>query len=142
MTTDGPIAHTKHGDLSLDEIAEMMPGMARLMVEVSGRYWIIYYAAKGGNWDLARHEFSELRKTLRMAAALRPKYGDSLAAFEAECLKPIEDTIRANDMSAFEPAFAQATNRANAYHVEFGYDCIEWRLPDAPPPHLRLTPNA
>ena len=50
MTTDGPIAHTKHGDLALDQIAEMMPGMARLMVEISDRYWIMYYAAKGGNW--------------------------------------------------------------------------------------------
>lgn len=133
-----PVAHTKHGDLTLDQIAEMQPGMARLMVEISDRYWILYYAAQGGNWELARHEFSELRKTMRMAAVVRPKYQEPLAQFEAEHLKPLEKAIRARDGSALEAAFREATDAANEKHREFGYDYIEWRLPDAPPPHLRL----
>ena len=134
-----PTAHTKHGDLTLDQIAEMMPGMARLMVEVSDRYQILYYAAREGNWELARHEFSELRKTLRMAAVVRPKYQESLAGFEADHLKPLEKAVRARDWGVFQQAFRQATDSANESHREFGYDCIEWRLPSSPPSHLRLT---
>ena len=142
MTTDGPIAHTKHGDLSLDQIAEMMPGMARLMVEVSDRYWIMYYAAKGGNWEMARHEFSEMKKTMQMAGVVRPKYQEPLAGFIAEKLKPIEDAIRAKDWAAFEAAYHDTAGAANEMHGEFGYGYIEWRLPDEPPRHLRLTPKA
>ena len=134
-----PTAHTKHGDLTLDQIAELMPGMARLMVEVSDRYWILYYAAQDGNWDLARHEFSELRKTLRMAAVVRPTYQESLGQFEADQLKPLEKAIRARDWNVFEAAYRQTTESANESHREFGYDYIEWRLPSSPPLHLRLA---
>jgi len=136
---NSPVAHTKHGDLTLDQIADMMPGMARLMVEVSDRYTILYYAAKGGNWDLARHEFSEMRKTLRMAAAVRPKYKEPLDAFDAECMMPLQDALRNMDFSVLEGVYGDVTDRANAYHVEFGCPYIVWRLPDAPPGHLRLT---
>src|SRR5207302_1242773 len=44
-------ATTKHGTLTVDEIAAMQPGMARLMDELSRRYWVLYYAAKAGNWE-------------------------------------------------------------------------------------------
>ena len=142
MTPDSdssPIAHTKHGELTLDQIAETLPGMARLMVEVSDRYWSLYYAGQAGNWGLARHEFSELRKTLRMAADVRPKYREPLERFEAEYLKPIEETVRARDFSSLEEAFRRATDGANENHRELGYAYIHWQLPDAPPQHLRLT---
>jgi hypothetical protein len=139
MQDGGPVAHTRHGDLSLDQIGEMMPGMARLMVEVSDRYWIVYYAAQGGNWALARHEFNEMRKTLRMAGLVRPKYQESLARYEAEQLAPLEQTIRACDFASFDEAFRRGADVANERHREFGYECIEWTLPDAPPRHLRLT---
>ena len=134
-----PIARTKHGELTLDQIAETLPGMARLMVEVSDRYWILYYAGQAGNWELARHEFSELRKTLRMAADVRPKYREPLERFEAEYLKPIEETVRAKDFGSLEEAFRRATDGANENHRELGYAYIHWQLPDAPPRHLRLT---
>jgi len=136
---DPPIARTKHGDLTLDQIGEMQPGMARLMVEVSDRYWLLYYAAKGGNWDLARHELSELRKTLRLAGVVRPKYVESLAQFEAERLEPLAATVQTRAWDDFEAAYRRATDDANGRHREFGYDYIEWRLPDEPPAHLRLT---
>ncbi len=133
-----PVAHTKHGDLTLDQIAEMQPGIARLMVEVSDRSWLLFYAAQGGNWELARHEFSELRKTMQIAALVRPKYKEPLEQFEADSLKPLEEAIRARDWSAFEGAYRRAIDSANEKHREFGYEYIEWRLPDTPPPHLRL----
>lgn len=138
MADSSPIAHTKHGELTLDQIAEMLPGMARLMVEVSDRYWLLYYAAQGGNWELARHEFGELRKMLRMAGVVRPKYQEPLAQFESEHLAPIEQAIAGRDWPAFEAAYRRATDGANEKHAELGYAYIHWQLPNAPPAHLRL----
>jgi hypothetical protein len=134
-----PVARTKHGELTLDQIADMMPGMARLMVEISDRYVILYYAAQGGNWELARHEFSEMRKALRMGALTRPKYRESIDAYDGECMTPLQEAIMAQDFARLETAYAAATERANAYHVEFGYAYIDWRLPEMPPGHLRLS---
>jgi hypothetical protein len=138
--TDDPthIARTKHGDLTLDEIGEMQPGMARLMLEVSERFWILYFAAKGANWKLARHELSETRKTLRIAGVVRPKYTESLAVFESEQLAALEAAIAAQDWSSFEAAYRAAVDVSNERHREFGKEYIEWQVPDAPPPYLRL----
>lgn len=136
---DSPVAHTKHGDITLDQMADLQPGMARLMAEIADRYWILYYAAKGGNWLLARHEYSELRKTMQQAGIVRPKYAEPLAGFIAEKLKPVEEAIRAKDFAAFDAAYRDAAGAANEMHGEFGYTYIEWQLPDTPPPHLRLA---
>jgi hypothetical protein len=133
-----PVAHTRYGDLSLDQIAEIQPGMARLMVEISDRFWILYYAAKAGNWEMARHEYSEMRKTLQIAGLTRPKYQEPIEGFAAEKLKPLEAAVRAKDWSAFETAFHEAAGAANEMHGEFGYQYIQWQLPDTPPPHLKL----
>lgn len=134
-----PIGHTKHGDLSLDQIADLMPGMARLMLEISDRYWILYYAAQGGNWDLARHQFGEIRKAMQSAGVTRPKYQEPLAGFEKEKLMPILSAIRAKDWPAFEVAYNDCASAANEMHVEFGYGYVDWQLPPEPPKHLRLT---
>ena len=140
MTTDGnsPVAHTRHGDLTLDQIADLQPGMARLMVEISDRYSIMYYAAKAENWEMARHQYSEMKKAMQMAGVTRPKYAEPLAGFTGEKLKPIEDAIRAKDWPAFEEKFREAAGAANEMHVEFGYAYIFWQLPSEAPKHLRL----
>jgi hypothetical protein len=136
-----PVAHTKHGDLDLNQIAEQLPGMARLMVEVSDRFWLLYYAAKGGNWDLARHELNETRKTFRMAAIVRPKYGESLEAFDQEHLAALQNAIAAKDFAQFERVYHDGVDIANELHVSLGYSYISWHLPGEPPRHLRLTPH-
>src|SRR5437764_14514303 len=80
-------ATTKHGTLTVDEIAAMQPGMARLMDELSRRYWVLYYAAKAGNWELAAYMERESTKILQTASVSRPKYRDDLAAFVRERLR-------------------------------------------------------
>ncbi|MDP3767584.1 MAG: hypothetical protein Q8S13_06185 [Dehalococcoidia bacterium] len=134
-----PAAHTRHGDLTLDQIGEMQPGMARLMLEISDRYWILYYAAKGGNWPLARHELGELRKAMSTAGVTRPKYKEPLEQYDESFMKPLAGAIRAQDFAALEDAYRRAVDAANERHREFGYEYIEWKLPETAPGHLRLT---
>ena len=98
-------ATTKHGELSVDEIAEMQPGGARLMDELAHRYWVLYYAAKGGNWDLARYMERESEKLLAILGTARPKYAADLDVFVKENLGPLDAAIRARDWPAFEAAY-------------------------------------
>ena len=138
--SDPPVAHTRYGDVTLDEIAEIQPGMARLMLEYSQRMWIAWYAAKAGNWELARHEVSEARKLHRAAEVTRPKYTERLRQFEREHVEPLLQAIAAKEWTAFEAAFAAAVEAANRNHDELGYAYIQWQVPKEPPGFLRLEP--
>jgi hypothetical protein len=142
LTEESPsiIARGRHAHLTLEQICDMMPGMARLMVEVSDRFWLCYYAAKAGNWDLARHQCTEMRKAMLMATITRPKYLESMTQYLDERVKPLQAAIQKKDWPAFEAAYAAATDAANELHRELGYEYIDWQLPEAPPPHLRLEP--
>src|SRR5438067_19471 len=98
-------ATTKHGTLTVDELAAMQPGMARLMDELSRRYWVLYYAAKAGNWELAGYMERESEKILRTAAVARPKYREDIAAFLRNRFGPVASAIEAEDWRGVEGAY-------------------------------------
>src|SRR5512136_799148 len=98
-------AATKHGPLTVDEIGEALPGGARLMDEIAQRYWVLYYAAKAGNWELARYMEKESEKILGMLAKVRPKYALDLEVFIREDLGPLARAIEARDWLGFEAAY-------------------------------------
>jgi hypothetical protein len=137
---DRILATTKHGRLTVDEIAEIIPGMARLMEEVGRRYWTLYYAAKGGNWELAKHMESELEKLLRNAGTVRPKYKEDIAAFIAERLRILSAAIEAHDFRAFDEAYRRGIEASDVYHEKYAKSFIRFRLPDHPPEGLDLGP--
>ncbi|MDA0988598.1 MAG: hypothetical protein O2783_05625 [Chloroflexi bacterium] len=139
MAQEQPIAHTPHTEITLDQLGEIQPGLARLMAEVSDRYWILYYAAKGGNWKLAALQSSELEKALRIGAVTRPRYTAHLEAFIKGPLTAMNRAIEGLDWDAFESVYNAGIITANAYHREWNHEEIVWQLPDEPPKHLRLT---
>jgi len=134
-----PVAHTPHTEITLDQLGEIQPGLARLMAEVSDRYWILYYAAKGGNWKMAALQSSELEKALRIGAITRPKYTAHLEAFIKGPLTVMNKAIEERDWIAFESVYKTGITTANAYHREWDHEEIVWQLPDEPPKHLNLT---
>ena len=140
MSPDAPVARTKHGDLTLDEIAEMQPGMARIMDEYGRRFWAMYYAAKAGNWELARYMHSEMLKLGNVAVVVRPKYAEAMREFEAEHLEPLGEAIRKKDWGVFEPAYRETLAASDAYHDRFNKGFLRFRLPDHPPDWLRMEP--
>ena len=123
-------ATTKHGELSVDEIAEMQPGGARLMDELAHRYWVLYYAAKGGNWDLARYMERESEKLLAILGTARPKYAADLDVFVKENLGPLDAAIRARDWPAFEAAYRRGIEASDVYHAKYNKSFLRFRLPD------------
>ena len=127
-----PVAHTRHGDLTLDQIGDMQPGLGMIMPQVSDRYWILYYAAHGGNW--------QLEGLLKLAATTRPTMAKYLNAFIVGHLSAIRLAIEQQDFKAFQTAYGRGIDGANRYHVETGHSEIHWQLPPDPPRHLSLKP--
>jgi hypothetical protein len=133
-----PVGHTKHGDLTLDQIAELQPGLGTLMRDISDRYWILYYAAKGGNWELAAYQLRGLRSLYKKGAMTRPKYAGMLENYAGKIFDPLEKHIAAKNFPAFESVYQQGIELANKLHVATKHAEIVWKLPPNPPEHLQL----
>ena len=139
MSEDAKVASTKHGDLTLEEIAELLPGTGEIMASVGECWWKCAYAARGGNWQLAAYFVRRVRSLQRKLAVVRPKYTGDLAAFEEQHIATALAACEAKDRRAFDRAFAAATDKANELHVKWAKPYIRWTLPDEPPKDLDLS---
>lgn len=126
-------------DLTLDELARQQPGMDRLMAEVGPRVHRMYYAALAGNWPLAAYFSKSAVKQLLLSVESRPRYAPEMTDYLAQDYAPVTAAIKAQDRAAFEVAYEQMVNRANALHGVFGKAYIGWRTPPTPPEDLDLT---
>jgi hypothetical protein len=140
MPDDARTVKTSHGELTLEQIAEMLPGTGELMQSVGNTWWKCAYAARGGNFELAAYFARRTRGLLRKLAIVRPKYAEDVTKFEAALLAPILAACDVSDLPAFERAFTETVNRANELHVKWGKSFIRWVLPPDPPTDLDLEP--
>jgi hypothetical protein len=133
-------AKTPHGEMTLDQLAEIQPGMASIMKDVGDRYTRTYYAAKGGNWKLAAYELNMVRFAFKTARVTRPKFAEDLAAFDSEYLLPVFKAIHERDWKQFEEAFGRGEKGSDVYHDKRGYPHIRYVLPKDPPSNLYQGP--
>src|SRR5581483_11415293 len=117
------VLDTGKGELTLEDLGPLLPGMGDIMPLVGSRMWKCYHAGRAGNRPLARFQLQEAVNLLEKGAVLRPKYADSVAAFVEQ------------DMAAVLAA-------ANAYHDLYDKPFLRWKVPADPPPDLDLTPRA
>jgi hypothetical protein len=135
-----PRIRTKHGELSLEDVAAVLPGTGEVMRSVSHCFAMSGHAARGGNWDLALYYLRRTRSMLRGLAVTRPKYRDQLAQFDSDFLEPLYQAQLSRHLPLCEERLLSAVDKANVYHVDTGHDYIRWRLPDtAPEPGLDLS---
>ncbi|MCG3149642.1 MAG: hypothetical protein PCFJNLEI_03107 [Verrucomicrobiae bacterium] len=141
MPDEKPIVgRTKHGELTLDQLAELQPGLGTLMRDISDRYWILYYAAQGGNWDLAAYQLRGLRSLYKKGSTTRPKYAGMLADYAKKIFDPLQQHIEAKNFPEFAKVYQAGIDLANVLHGATKHGEIIWKLPPNPPPHLDLGP--
>jgi hypothetical protein len=138
MPEDASRIRTPHGDLTLEEIAELLPGTGELMQSVGNAWWKCAYAARGGNWELAAYFARRVRGLQRKLALVRPKYAGDIAAFEIDRIGPVLAACDVRDRPAFEAAFSEAVDAANVLHGKWGKSYLRWKLPAEPPSDLDL----
>ena len=141
MSTDPKRVKTSDAELSLEEIADLLPGTGEIMQSVGTAWWKCAHAARGGNFELAAYFARRVRGLQRKLALVRPKYGDDLAAFERDQIAPVLAACDKGDRAAFDRAHERAVDVANELHVKWGKAYIRWVLPDEPPTDLDLGPQ-
>lgn len=136
------VGRTRHGELTLDQIAGLMPGMAELMLVLAQRYHVMYHAARAGNWELAAFQLRGARKALGTARLTRPKYAEAIDRFVAEFLDPLDSALRERDWPRFDRLARASVEASDTYHRDWGYPYIRYRIPAEPPPGYLLSPPA
>ena len=142
MSDEHPhIIDTGKGTFPLHELGHLMPGMAEIMPGVGERIWKCYYAGVARNQPLARFQLKEAVNLMEKGAYLRPKYHDNMEKFILTEVATVKKAIEDRDWESFEAAFKEMVAQANAYHELYEKEFLRWKIPDAPPPDLDMTPR-
>ncbi|HKW78025.1 MAG TPA: hypothetical protein VJQ09_02935 [Candidatus Limnocylindria bacterium] len=141
VSEDARRIKTSDAELTLEQIAELLPGTGELMQSVGNAWWKCAHAARGGNWELAAYFARRVRGLQRKLALVRPKYAEDLAAFEADLIAPVLAACDRKDRAVFDRSYTAAVDRANELHVKWGKSYIRWTLPEDPPTDLDLGPE-
>jgi hypothetical protein len=129
------------GEMGVEDIARIQPGLAQLMPAIGDHTWKLYYAGKARNWPYALYQWKVARKLFEQCAVTRPKHGPSLEIYLREDWAPIQDAIQREDLDAFLASFEKAVVSGNVWHERKGKPFIVWKVPEHPPPDLDLTPR-
>ncbi|HZS14448.1 MAG TPA: hypothetical protein VFC09_07610 [Candidatus Dormibacteraeota bacterium] len=135
------VIDTGKGTFDLSNLGLVLPGMAEMMPLIGARIWKCWYAGKAHNKQLAAFQLKEAIGLMEKAAFLRPKYSDNMDKFIAGECAAVQKAISAEDWGAFETAFQAMVDAANAYHELYDKAFLRWKVPDAPPPDLDMTPR-
>src|SRR6516162_4040081 len=120
----------------LKALADIQPGLGTVMIEYGNRYTTAYYAAKGGNWDLAAYQIKEAREIQEVGETTRPARAPRLKAFEVNYLDPLDAAIKEKNFQKFDKAFKAGIEGCNNCHSSEGFPYIKYELPKAPPSPL------
>jgi hypothetical protein len=127
-------------DEKLKTLAEIQPGLGTVMIEYSTRYTTAYYAAKGGNWELAAYQIKEAREIQEVGETTRPERAQALKGFEKSYLDPLDEAIKAKDFKKFDKAFKDGIQGCNTCHIGQGFPYIKYQLPKAPTSPVSMKP--
>ncbi len=127
-------------DEKLKTLADLQPGLGTVMIEYSNRLTNAYYAAKGGNWDLASYMVKEMGEIQEVGETTRPARADALKAFEKSYLDKLNEDIKAKDAKKFEADFKSTVQGCNGCHAGQGFPFIKYQLPRAPASPLAMKP--
>ncbi len=128
----------EHPTLSLKELSAIQPGMGTVMREYGYRFYVMYYAAKAGNWDLAAYQLHEQLEIQEVGEATRPHYAGKLKVFEKSYLETLQKKIEKRDKKGFETSYMETVNACNQCHKETGHPYIRYRLPKSAPLLLEM----
>lgn len=124
---------SRHGELTLEQIADGLPGTGEVMAAASHCFGTAWHAGVAGRWLLAAYYARRVRSLMRTLAVRRPKYRAQLDEFEREGLEPLLRAISAQDEAEFRSRYEACVDMANRYHVDTGHAYIEWTTPPSSP---------
>jgi hypothetical protein len=133
-------AKAEESGVTQEMISASMPDTSAVMEKVSYCWWHLIYAARGGNWGLARHYTARVRKLMDMVKVFSPQHAERADTFLQMSLPAVVAATNNEDLDRLEEAYDAATDVANHLHADSGHPFIKWTLPAEPPKGLQFDP--
>ncbi len=128
------------GCLTMQQLADIQPGLGTVMIEVGYRNWVINFAARGGNWDMADYQAKEMDEIMEVGTITRPGHAAELLNFmDVDGLPQLRAAINNQDLGQFDTAQANEISQCNSCHVGTGHGYVQWVLPSETPPGMGLA---
>lgn len=121
-------------------LANIQPGLGTVMTEYGHRFSNAYYAAKGGNFDLAVYMIDEMKEIQEVGETTRPKRAPLLKTFEESYLNKLEAAAKAKSWAQYQTLTPQVVAACNACHVATEHGYVVYQLPATPPAPIKMTP--
>jgi catalase len=114
------------------------PELGDIMANTQFRHFKLAFAGTLRNWDLARYEAGQMRKSFDTAARLYPTFdGAPLAKLVEDVSKPalkeIDKAIGDQNLTAFANSFKKLTEGCNSCHRSSQVAFIVIRIPTSSP---------
>ncbi len=115
-----------------------VPDLGDLMGATQLRHFKLWFAGRSQNWELARYEIDQIRKSFEAAAIYYPKSGDVDEAGMMKtdgyaALDAVKGAVEARSSSKFGVEFDKLTQACNACHRATHFGFIEIQVPTASP---------
>jgi hypothetical protein len=100
-----------------------VPDLGEVMITTQLRHFKLSYAGRVGNWQLAKYESAQVRKSLEAAATLYPVFQNVQQAkligeVSVTALNAIDSAIAAKHRTDFTRSFRTLTNACNSCHEQ------------------------
>ncbi len=120
-STANPVADTvittTHGKITVQQIAEIQPGLGTIMIEYAIRFNNLWFAAQKSNWDMVHYQILEMKEIQEVGETTRTNRADALKSFESGFLDPIDKTAQNKDLNALTMAYDAAIAGCNSCHA-------------------------
>jgi hypothetical protein len=126
-------------DEKINKLADIQPGLGTVMMEYGARFSSAYYAAKGGNFELAGYMIKEMKEIQEVGETTRPARAPLLKAFETNYLDKLDAAAKAKNWSEYSSLTPQVVNACNQCHAKVQMAYIVYQLPAAPPAPLKMS---
>ena len=115
-----------------------VPDLGDFMGATQLRHFKLWFAGRSQNWELARYEIEQIRKSFEAAATYYPKSGDADNAgmIKADGYAPLDavkSAVEARSSSKFGAEFDKLTQACNACHRATHFGFIQVQVPTASP---------
>lgn len=120
---------TAPAEKKIQNLVEVMPGAATLMIEMGFRYQNLYWAAKQTKWEFAQYQAEEMESLLKMLMITRPKRAKTAGVFLKTGFKDVEAAIKARDLTRFEAGFEKMRQACMTCHQQNEHAFVTLPLP-------------
>ena len=98
------------------------------MPDFAERFHVLHRAGEAGDWAVASHELSEMKRMVDLSPTIDAKNGELMKAMLAPSLDAIDAAVDDADGKKFEQALEQTVNTCNACHAAAGSPFIDVTL--------------